>query len=390
MFRAKGGFDIVIGNPPYVLIQDMDIPEAIKEYYKTRYEVAAYKVDLYHLFIEKGCRLLHNNSVIAYITPSNFATNNYCKTLREYFLNNLSVKHFIFYDENVFQANVNNAVFVGQRTANTKGNMIRVAKGKRQGNTWDYSDASSLQQSFYMQDDYLIVLGNSFAAVSVLQKIEQGSLELKQYANVNFGMQLRNRKLFPMDVVVGNSGLTEYHKPCYTGKDIVEYGSHYNDLYCYFNTEAKCGGCWDVNAQLANPKLLVRQIGLIPVVGIDENGYAVLNTAFMISGFRDSISPYYLLGLLNSEVLKFYWLQKFSDGRKQFPKIKGTYLEKLPIRRSLEGENSVSELVKKIMIANPDDRAELVVEMNALIYDIYGLSQDEINTVSAELTKIAE
>lgn len=108
----------------------------------------------------------------------------------------------------------------------------------------------------------------------------------------------------------------------------------YEGLYCYFNREAKKGGCWEKEAQLANPKLLCRQIGKYPTVGIDEKGYPVLNTAFMISKFQNKMSPYVLLGILNSRLIKFYWKQKFSDYRKQFPKIKGTYLEQLPINRN--------------------------------------------------------
>ncbi|MDD6481712.1 MAG: TaqI-like C-terminal specificity domain-containing protein [Lachnospiraceae bacterium] len=67
---------------------------------------------------------------------------------------------------------------------------------------------------------------------------------------------------------------------------------------------------------------------------MDEKGYPVLNTAFMISKFQNEMSPYVLLGILNSRLIKFYWKQKFSDNRKQFPKIKGTYLEQLPINRN--------------------------------------------------------
>lgn len=245
VFREKGGFDIVIGNPPYVLIQDMDIPEPLKKYYREHFEVAAYKVDLYHLFIEKGYSLLHERSVLSYITPSNFTTNNYCKALRKFMLENMSIRNFIFYDENVFQASVNNSVFVGIVDSNTESNKMTVSKGKKDGNTWDYSDSAMVDQSFFMSGDYLIVVMNNSLSSKIITQIDSIAKPLKEFANVNFGMQLRNRKVYTEDVTSDTANLTAYHKPCYTGKDIFEFSVKYSGLYCYYNYEAKCGGCWD-------------------------------------------------------------------------------------------------------------------------------------------------
>lgn len=102
VFRDNGGFDIVIGNPPYVLIQDMELSEREQQYYRSNFVVANYKIDLYHLFIEKGVRLLNKQGVISLITPSNFTTNNYCTSLRKFMLEKLHVRDVVYYDENVF------------------------------------------------------------------------------------------------------------------------------------------------------------------------------------------------------------------------------------------------------------------------------------------------
>src|SRR5690606_21461533 len=112
----------------------------------------------------------------------------------------------------------------------------------------------------------------------------------------------------------------------------------YKNRYCFFNTKAKRGGCWDEQFHFAQPKILVRQIGLTPIAGIDTVGYPVLNSAFMIV-CKNIINTNYLLGLLNSSLLQFYWLNKFGDKREQFPKIKGGYLKLLPIKYSTESFN---------------------------------------------------
>lgn len=381
VFRDNGGFDIVIGNPPYVLIQDMDLPKEIGLFYRQKYGVANYKVDLYHLFIEKGISIINTTGVISLITPSNFTTNNYCVPLRKYMLEELSIKNIIYYDENVFQANVNNLVFIGCK-GYKQGNSILMFKARKKDNDWEFFDSSIIEQSFYMKDDNIIIHVDSMEAAGIVEKMDKSDLSIKDIATVNFGMQLRDRKKFPNDVTSDKNCLTQYHKPCYTGKNIGEYKVNFEELYCYFNREAKKGGCWDEAAQLANPKLLCRQIGKYPIVGIDLNGYPVLNTAFMVSQFEKNYSPYTLMGILNSRLIKFYWKQKFSDNRKQFPKVKGTYLEMIPIIRNNQIEKQLDKLVKEVVKNGKELSQEKVDEIDENVYEMYKLNLNEIKVVN--------
>ena len=381
-FRDNEGFDIVIGNPPYVLLQDTVRNDADLEYYRKRYTVAKYKVDLYHLFIEKAVELLNKTGVVSLIVPSNFTTNNYCKDLRQLILKNLMLRDIVYYDDNVFTANVNNLVFVGRHIDEDSIDAdysIHFTMSSKDGTVWRIIDDKQLKQRSFMKDDYIISPSGAEGTDTVIAKMEQGNDVLKLFAKVNFGMQLRNRKIYANDVTNDEASITPYHKPCYTGKDIGLYRVKYNGLYCYFNEEARCGGCWEPSAQFANPKVLVRQIGKYPIAGIDELGYAVLNTAFMISGFK-SVSPYYILGLLNSITVRFYWLIKFSDNRKQFPKIKGTYLEKIPVARNVENEEQVEKHVREAL-ANDSFDSELE-EIDRLIFETYGFSDEEISLIT--------
>ena len=70
----QGGFDIVIGNPPYLLLQNFTLNSSDAETLN-KYYVAQYKVDLYHLFIQKGIELATKKGVITYITPNTFLKN---------------------------------------------------------------------------------------------------------------------------------------------------------------------------------------------------------------------------------------------------------------------------------------------------------------------------
>ena len=115
MFGVTDGFNIVIGNPPYVLLQDTNREPEVYERFKENFTVASYKVDLYHLFIEQGIRLLGTGGSLTYITPSNFVSNKHTVALRRFLLTEASLTKLAFFDDNVFEASVNNLVLIAQK-----------------------------------------------------------------------------------------------------------------------------------------------------------------------------------------------------------------------------------------------------------------------------------
>ena len=98
------GFDIMVANPPYVLFQEGVRDKSTYEFFKQHFAVAAYKIDLYHLFIERGISLLSGKGTLAFITPSNFVSNNYAASLRRFLLTQTHLAKLLFFDERVFQA----------------------------------------------------------------------------------------------------------------------------------------------------------------------------------------------------------------------------------------------------------------------------------------------
>nr|WP_235782301.1 Eco57I restriction-modification methylase domain-containing protein [Phocaeicola paurosaccharolyticus] len=124
MFGVKDGFDIVIGNPPYVLLQNTNIPQGVKDLLLSSYNVAQYKVDLYHLFYEKGLEMLKNGGVLDYITPIAFLKNTYNNKLRQKLISESSILIIIRFFIPVFDASVDNIIFIC-RKEKTINNVVR-------------------------------------------------------------------------------------------------------------------------------------------------------------------------------------------------------------------------------------------------------------------------
>lgn len=335
MFDIKEGFDIVIGNPPYVLLQDRIKNEVDIKKIRQDFIVASYKVDLYHLFYEKGISLLSKKGILTYITPTNFLLNNSTIELRKKILET-NLGKVLLLRNSVFEASVDTSVFTLVKGGNSVNENIYFYYGILKKDKLEISIKSKIKRNIFKTNEYVINPEYDATTVELLDLIEKGT-KLGEVATVNFGMQLRNRDFFPNDVIQTTEPqhLTKYHKKCYTGRDIKEYQVIYDNRYCYFNREAQSGGCWDENVQFAKEKLLVPQVGKFPVSGIDLNGYPVLNTAFLIVPIEKGIS-FSLQGLINSSLIRYYWSKKFYDQRQTFPKIKGTYLKEIPLPKNFQ------------------------------------------------------
>ncbi len=402
----QGGFDVVIGNPPYVVIEGIFRNDKILPYLRKSYRSALYKVDLYHLFIEKGIKLLKSSGNLGYITPSNYFSNNSSAGLRETILQETTI---------CILNNIKGKVFSGV-SVDTAITILSKSKEKKKSlfihSLWKENKLQEISSKKFNQKIFNESNEKVFISTSQKIKFRENTIKLGEICFVKFGMQLRNREKFESDVITKDKKkfITKFHRPCYTGSDVDRWMMTYNNLLAYFNMEAKTGGCWDKSIHDANPKIIVRQIGEFPICALDEKGYCCLNTVFMIVPKpNSSYDVKFIIGVLNSSFIAFFWKQNYSDLRKTFPKIKGTYLKKLPIpsidfkeREKKVKHDEIVKLVQQILkLCNQKYEAKLQstisllqekieyceIKINKIVYDLYGLNEEEIKVIESELEK---
>lgn len=329
MFGINDGFDIVIGNPPYVLLQERVKDKFDLDKIKKEYSVASYKVDLYHLFFEKGIEQLNETGKLIYITPTNFMFNNYADALRKVLIKS-SLSKVTIVKNSVFDACVDTTISLINKERK-KQKEIKFFYSWHNGKSFDLKFKSNISLKNIKENDFAINPELDQSTMEIINKLLDNK-KIKDISKVSFGMQLRNRKNYPIDVLKNptEEELTKFHKKCYTGRNIKAYKVIHEGLYCYFNREAKRGGCWDESQHFSKNKILVSQIGKYPTAGIDKLGLPILNTAFMIVPTIKDIS-YSLQSIINSSIGKFFWLKKYYDQRESFPKIKGSYLKEIPV-----------------------------------------------------------
>lgn len=97
VFKEKGGFDIVIGNPPYLKIQNIEADQAA--HLKSIYQSATGKFDIYILFVELSFLLVNPNGETCYIHPHRFITADYGKKFKKFLEDKRGLKKALIFDD---------------------------------------------------------------------------------------------------------------------------------------------------------------------------------------------------------------------------------------------------------------------------------------------------
>ena len=397
------GFDVVVGNPPYVLLQDEFRDDLQLLYFKENYTVASYKIDTYHLFLERSLDLTREGGWMSMITPSNYLTNNYLAPLRKMLLNSSRVESITVIDGSVFPRRSVDCAVIVTRPKSESTNVIEMLHAElNQLRNLAVSATGAIDPKIVRANDHTLFTGTSNAEVSeVLAVMERSGVTLGDVARVNFGKQLRNRKKFLEDVieVPGSSDdVPEGYAACLTGRDVNRWSVAWSGLALLDDEKARMGGCWDPDIQNAKDKLITRQIGRYPTWGIDPDGLQCLNTVFMVAVNSEDLDPYYLLGVLNSFPVRAYWSDRFFDQRGTFPKIKGTYLKKLPIpsdpspASQIEIANAAKSIIRLTLslrtMSEGDSRLRLEraiagheQQLDSAVASLYGLNTEQVDVL---------
>src|SRR3990172_6341590 len=117
--KDEDGFDAIVGNPPYRMMQPHNTEKSILNYFKEKFNVAEFKIDLFHLFIQQSINKLKNNGLLGYITPSSLLNNVYVENLRIWILDNCRIDKTSLSKEKIFKdADVYTAVYIFEKETN--------------------------------------------------------------------------------------------------------------------------------------------------------------------------------------------------------------------------------------------------------------------------------
>lgn len=318
---AKGGFDVVVGNPPYVRSRELfDASE--KDFYVKRYLTASYQLDLYKLFIELSLGLIHEHGLLSFITPSVFLTNDYDKPLRKFILDRHTLHQVATSDEDVFaDASVKTAVFViGRMQSPVEVQCLRIEESA-------FHHRSSVPPTVFIAQDYMINDRVSSNALPLIKKL--GALhKLGTQYDIKNGIKVRKELL-------SETKATPDHRPFLLGKHILPYQLLESGQFVHYtsaNEKLYTNQAFRSPEIFEQPKLVCRQIlGERIITAYDTNHYYTDQTTYVILKGSTDASLKVLLCILNSRLMHSYFHNTFSDNKLAFPKVKRSQLLELPL-----------------------------------------------------------
>ena len=245
MFGVADGFDIVIGNPPYIQLQNNG-GELAKLYEHCDYSTFARTGDIYCLFYERGWQLLKKDGHLCYITSNKWMRAGYGEKTREFFANKTNPMLLIdFAGVKIFEsATVDTNILLFSKSNNQHETVCAVTNKQNKDSVKNLSDFVQQQNSicdFNSSDSWVIL---SPIEQSIKRKIEAVGTPLKDWdIQINYGIKTGFNDAFIISTEKRNEILAncktederqrtaELIRPILRGRDIKRYGYVDNGLY---------------------------------------------------------------------------------------------------------------------------------------------------------------
>ena len=417
----EGGFDIVIGNPPYVR---QELIRPIKPILKRLFpEVYAGKADLYVYFYKRGTELLRAGGGLIYISSNSFLRAGFSRKLRKFFTDKVYFHRLLdFGSVPVFKAGVDTCIFLYENKA-PDGETFFAATFRDKADIPRLSEAFQ-ERAFLMSVSDLSADGWALTSSEVLRlltRLKQTGTSLEEYVDGVFYMGVKTgcndafviSESVRQQLIAEDARSGELIKPVLRGRDLKKWKTESTGHYLIFmrhgididrypviknylnqyreSLENRASGSYEWYEIQANaayyldfdkPKIIYPDTAKSLYACYDTTKAFGLNTVHFIP--TNDLS---LLAILNSKLFDWYARHKFQSindpwegGRLRFF---SQYMEKVPIaNRTAAQKAELSYLVKQILSDPQSDGVrEIEREIDELVYRLYGLTDAQIELI---------
>jgi|18_taG_2_1085343.scaffolds.fasta_scaffold04712_2 type I restriction-modification system DNA methylase subunit len=376
---AKGGFDVIIGNPPYVDIKGLD-NDLVKVLFKT-YKTTENRINLYSIFIEKGYDLVRKDGFLSFINPNSILVNSSYTKIRKLLLDDMT--RIVKLPDDVFEdATVETIIFEFRKDySNDKVNTIVYNKNEKISYVDDLRTKEISKENWKQNENWNFNIYVSPEQFELLQKIPSDAVELETIADFTLGITPYDKyKGHSQEIIKSRAFHSktkdgEEYKPLISGGNIERY--YVSDEITEYIKYGDWLGAPRDERFFKSPRILIRQIvsGKPPRIyaGYTDKSLYYTQIGFGVIPNSDTISVKSLLALINSNLINFYHKYSFLDLEKElFQKILIANCKKFPIsNRLLKKPNLFNQIIDKMI--------ELKEQENLLINNFIELLESKLS-----------
>lgn len=407
IYDAKygGGFDVVIGNPPY----GATFASLETEYFLKKYILQDYQLDSYFLFIEKSLEILKTKGLLGFIIPNTWLLNLKTSKIRQRLFSKTEIENIVHYQNPVFsQAVVDTEIMIFRNTNPNKAHEIKVeiydkknektARKIKQQNWIDAKGSpvnifdSAKNHSIKNKIEFLPIL-------DTLCKITQGTKPFQ----VGKGKPKQTRKTVDEKPFVSENKVDKYFRPLLRGSLMNRYQVNWNNNYYIKFGDWLAEPRYSANYD-AKEKIIIRQTGDHLNATLDTRQFIVRDNLYTITSSKGDINLHYILGLINSKFLTWYYQNIINPEKGEaLAQVKRGHIAKLPIKLIESTQkylhDEIVKLVGQLLKLN-EEKAEVKLQtkidqlegkidycedrINEIVYQLYGLTAEEIKIVEGK------
>ncbi|MDD6185236.1 MAG: TaqI-like C-terminal specificity domain-containing protein [Bacteroidales bacterium] len=401
----KGGFDIVVGNPPYINVENLE--EKTKTFLFSHYTTCQGRTDIYIGFIEKAVSLMNDSGLTSFIIPYSYTNQNYGELSRRLLSENHSILEIVdtsnYY---VFDNAVVKNIIIRFGKAKGDSTLIRIADNKICFEQSNFIERIVSTKSFLQLKNCRIETKPFEDILEIKEHIEKCSVRMGKIFLVAYGVRVNNKydKEKPKSYYIYDYPMTYFKKftegKCINRYSFTQYGwlnyepdEHYNPMFPELFENEKLMFINVVSKQLRfayDNEGFYNSHTVVNCVNISKLTRSTHTTAKKAIREGDVVlaknySTKYVLGIINSKVMNWYFMQFQSEGLHCYPDD----AKQFPIAKaSKEQQQPIIELVDKILEAkcsNPTaDTSALERKIDRLVYELYGLTEEEVNVIEGQ------
>ena len=420
VFEAKGGFDVVIGNPPYVRQEAI---KGLKPVLSQEYECYTGVADLYVYFYERGFSLLKSGGHLTYISSNKYFRAGYGEKFRQFLGEKATVDVLIdFGDAPVFEAIAYPSIILVSR-AKPDNHQARVLN-------WEIGQSVDEFASVFKKNSFLILQKEltadgwrleSPAVLRLLDKLRAAGTPFGEYVNgkICMGIKTGCNKAFVVDrstrdrLIAEHPSSADVIKPFLRGKDVKRWQLKDADIYIIFinrgfsidkyptiksylesyreplsNRATVHTHPWyelqqpqeGIYSYFNLPKIVYPDIYEHQSFTFDSQGFYTANTVYFISTEES-----WLCGLLNSQLVEWFYSQISNKVKGGYLRAFTDYMKQIPIPTVSEPDRlAIEALVQKCLDAKGVGVLEWEAEINDRVAHLYGLTDEEMKIIKGE------
>lgn len=324
--------------------------------------------------MERGHKLLKEGAILTYILPEGLFTNTEYKYIRKYLTQKNTILEIGLFTKRVFDASVDTAIILIKNIKNDQ--KLKIISDLN-------TKVSEIEQEdLNISPEYIFPVKANGDGNEIIKLIEKGSTKLIEFCEVQQGIIYSGR---PKEEVFANEQISPEYKKILDGRDItrfkINWGQKQENRFIKYTKELhrpREERIFTIKEKVILPRRSTRL-----VCALDDEQFYLLNTGYVILPKNSFQEIKYILAILNSKLMNFYYKNRYFGWQITIPALNA-----LPIRIGSEQEvKKILDIVDKIIEQKKSDLDITIVEnlLNSEIYKIYNIDEPMISLIEDNL-----